>query len=86
MKRLYGLVVLFLGITVMLFAQAEYSNGKYWFDTKDSWGNKVFGSVSVKDEELILFLDCEEFSENGKDLARLYGDTHIMKREPVPAL
>ncbi len=52
------------------------ADGKYEFSFVDAWNNKAFGWVVFNSEEVELYLDCNEFSEEGKNFARLYGETN----------
>ncbi len=42
----------------------------------DGWDNKVF---IVKDDAIVLFIDCKKFSDIGKNATRCYGSTHHLK-------
>lgn len=50
-------------------------NGKYEFTFIDAWNNKAFGWISFNSKEAEIYLDCNEFSEEGKKIGRLYGET-----------
>jgi hypothetical protein len=63
---------------------AEFAEGKYNFYFTDGWGNKAFGSIVLINSILVLYLDCYDFSDSGKDLARLYGGIHVMKEIDGP--
>lgn len=47
----------------------------YNFNSIDTWGNKVYGNIKFIEDSIELYLDCEDFSESGKNYARFYGDT-----------
>ena len=57
------------------------SKGKeiYNFDVFDNWGNESFGYIKFVENFMELYLDCNNFSENGKNYSRYYGDTEILK-------
>lgn len=60
---------------------AYKKHDKYEFNFIDGFGNKVFGYMQFLSSDLIeFFIDCKEFSDEGKDLARLYGDTYLLIR------
>ena len=66
--------------------EANYEIDKYVFSCFDNWENKVFGYFTIDesdDNKLILFLDVEEFSEYGKNLHRLFGDTSILSKGTI---
>ena len=46
-------------------------NGKYEFSFIDAWNNKAFGWISFNSKEAEIYLDCNEFSEKGKNIGRL---------------
>lgn len=50
-------------------------NGKYEFTFIDAWNNKAFGWISFNSKEAEIYLDCNELSEEGKKIGRLYGET-----------
>jgi hypothetical protein len=69
---------------LLLTTRATYNKGKYEFHCIDGWGNIAFGYFIIKnDEEVILYLDCDDFSETGKNLGRLYGDTKILTKGTI---
>jgi hypothetical protein len=62
-------------------AEARYEKDKYVFHCLDNWGNKVFGYFNIDtsdNEKIIIFFDVEEFSDFGKDVGRLYGETSVL--------
>lgn len=60
---------------------ANKKNGKYEFDFVDGFGNKAFGYVRFLQTDVIeFFIDCQNFSDEGKDLARLYGDKYWLSQ------
>lgn len=58
---------------------ATYSDGHYRFEFIDNWGNKASGNFKINGDEIELLIDCDEFSDSGKNLARLYGSSHTLK-------
>jgi len=54
---------------------AKNESGKYFFRCLDNWENIAFGYFYFENEQIILFLDCEKYSDFGKNVARFYGDT-----------
>lgn len=58
---------------------AYKKNDKYEFSAKDGFGNNIYGYMKYINKNLIEFyIDCESFSEDGKNLARLYGDLYYL--------
>ena len=53
----------------------KLNNGKYEFSFVDGWNNRAFGWIVFNNDYLELYLDCNEFDEQGKNVARLYGET-----------
>jgi hypothetical protein len=54
---------------------------KYEFEFIDGWENKAFGNfVFNKDGTITFYLDCKEFSDYGKNIGRLYGDTYVLQK------
>ena len=47
----------------------------YNFNSIDNWGNEVYGNIKFIGDSIELYLDCENFSESGKNYARFYGNT-----------
>ena len=59
---------------------AENKEGKYEFEFIDGWDNKAYGNFVFNDDGTITFyLDCKEFSDYGKMIGRLYGDSYILQ-------
>jgi hypothetical protein len=70
--------------TLIFTAEALYEKDKYVFHGFDNWDNKIAGYFTVdalENEKIILFFDAEQFSDIGKNSARLYGDTSILIRK-----
>ena len=64
---------------------AYKQDNKYEFTFIDSFGNKAYGYIKVISPEVIeFFLDCKKFSDEGKDLARLYGDVYLLTKNENP--
>jgi hypothetical protein len=64
---------------------AVKKEGKYEFKFSDGWENKAFGNLIFnKDGTITFYLDCKEFSDYGKNIGRLYGDTYILQSSPRP--
>jgi len=61
---------------------AERESDKYIFSCLDGWENEIFGYFYIKTDQAILFIGCKKFSDLGKNLARLYGDTTILNKIP----
>ena len=69
--------------TITPFSQILYKENvklkkvkeKYKFEFNDNFYNKVFGWLILSDKNPVLYLDCKEFSLEGKNLGRLYGAT-----------
>ena len=60
---------------------AYKQDNKYEFTFVDSFGNKAYGYIKIISSEVIeFFLDCKKFSDEGKDLARLYGDVYLLTK------
>lgn len=59
--------VLFFKTTAIL------ENGKYKYSTIDNLGNYIFGYIEKEERQIRLLLDCNFFSNEGKNSARLYG-------------
>ena len=53
----------------------KLNNGKYEFSFVDGWNNRAFGWIVFYNDYLEIYLDCNEFDEQGKNVARLYGET-----------
>jgi hypothetical protein len=61
--------------------KAIYNGSEYIFNFIDGWGNHAFGHFMVKNnEEILFYLDCNEYSDAGRNLGRLYGDTYLLKK------
>jgi hypothetical protein len=59
---------------------AEKKGEKSEFQFLDSWGNNAFGNIIFNDDGTITFyLDCNEYTDDGRMMGRLYGDTHILR-------
>ena len=54
-------------------------SGKYEFKSLDNWDNAAFGYIQEIEGVLDLMLDCEDFSDIGQNLGRLYGDIHRLQ-------
>ncbi|MDE7292606.1 MAG: hypothetical protein K2N58_11260 [Treponemataceae bacterium] len=54
-------------------ATAILENGKYNYSTIDSLGNHAFGYIEKEETQIRLLLNCDSFSNEGKNSARLYG-------------
>lgn len=66
--------------------EAKYEKGKYVFHCFDNWGNKIFGYFSfesTENEKIAIFFDVEEYSDFGKNVARLYGETSILTKGAI---
>lgn len=69
---------------LILRARARYNMGKYEFRCRDGWGNSAFGHFIIKnDDEVILYLNCDDFSDSGKNIGRLYGGTDILTKGTI---
>ena len=71
------------GQTLNFTAKARYEMGKYIFSSRDNWENVVFGYFIIENtgsEKIILFFDCEIFSDLGRNMARLFGETYTLTR------
>ncbi|MCL2289119.1 MAG: hypothetical protein FWC34_00210 [Bacteroidetes bacterium] len=67
-----------------LATMARLENGRYVFNCVDNWGNEVFGYFFyevIGSEKIVLFFDVRNFSDYGRNLGRLYGETHILTRQ-----
>jgi len=63
---------------------AEKIEERYEFEFIDGWNNKAYGNFIFNDDDTITFyLDCKEFSDDGKMIGRLYGDTYILKKGEI---
>jgi len=62
---------------------ARYKNGRYEFISLDNWGNSVYGHFIRGNEEVILFLDVNYFSDIGSNVSRLYGEISILTRGTI---
>lgn len=69
------------GALIDFEVSAIYRNGRYEFHCEDNWRNKDLGYLIEKQGQYSLFLECIEFSDEGKNLARLYGDEVILMRD-----
>ena len=58
--------------------EAHESDGRFTFQGTDNWGNAIFGYFKIEDDKCLFYMDCSTFSENGKNLARFYGDTEVL--------
>jgi hypothetical protein len=66
--------------------KAKYEIDKYVFHCRDNWDNTVFGYFAIsptENEKLVFFLDCNNFSDSGKNVARLYGETTILTKGAI---
>jgi hypothetical protein len=60
---------------------AEWTDEKYEFKFIDGWGNNAFGNIIFNNDETVIFyLDCNEYSDYGKNIGRLYGDTYTLQK------
>ncbi len=59
-------------------ATAILENGKYNYATIDNFGNHAFGYIEKKERQIRMFLDCNFFSNEGKNCARFYGDVETL--------
>ena len=72
------------GQSIITETIAEKKGEKYEFQFLDGWENRAFGSLTFNiDDTITFYLDCDEFSEFGRNIGRLYGDTYILKREII---
>jgi len=62
---------------------AVLNKKSYIFSCLDNWENNIFGSFKFEKDNCIFFLDCKKYSENGKNLGRLYGDTHNLEKKSI---
>lgn len=69
-------------------ATAILENGKYNYSTIDNFGNHVFGYIKKEESQITLFLDCDSFSNEGKNFARFYGngETLLIAVKKRPAI
>lgn len=51
---------------------------KYEFNKIDNWGNEAYGYIKFVENYIEIYLDCDNFSESGKNYSRFYGDTEIL--------
>lgn len=58
---------------------ATLKDNKYYYSTIDNFGNKTVGFIILENSQLVLFLDCENFSKEGKNFARFYGNIETLK-------
>ncbi len=54
--------------------QATIVDGKYCFSCEDNWGNVVEGYFIENSNGILFYIDILKPSENGKNLARFYGE------------
>ncbi len=60
---------------------AYKKNDKYVFTFIDGFGNRAYGYIKILSSEIIeFFIDCKEFTDEGKDSARLYGDVYLLTK------
>jgi len=60
---------------------AEKKEKKYEFAFIDGWGNKAYGNfIFNADSTVTFYLNCKEFTDEGKIIGRLYCDTYILKQ------
>jgi hypothetical protein len=63
---------------------AERVGEKYEFQFIDDWYNKAFGNILFNEDETITFyLDCYEYSDIGRSIKGLYGDTYILQKGTI---
>ncbi len=56
--------------------EAVKKDNYYIFSCMDNRQNNIFGSFKFENDISIFYLDCIIYSVDGKNLGRLYGDTH----------
>ncbi|MBN2652597.1 MAG: hypothetical protein JXR63_09445 [Spirochaetales bacterium] len=57
-----------------------FSIDKYSFDFLDPWSNHGFGTIQFFKDHIVLSVDCDSFSDQGKNIGRLYGFTKKIPR------
>ena len=69
---------------IMAETIAENIDGKYEFKFIDEWENKAFGYIMFNDDGTITFyLDCNEYSDIGRMIGRLYGGTYVLQKGEI---
>ena len=69
---------------IMAETIAENIDGKYEFQFIDGWENKAFGYIMFNDDDTIIFyLDCNEYSDIGRMIGRLYVGTYVLQKEKI---
>ena len=62
---------------------AEKNNDRYEFDFIDNFGNHAFGYlVFISPNMIEFYIDCSKFSDEGKNLGRLYGNKYLLVKTP----
>jgi hypothetical protein len=85
-KRKLKIIKDMTGYSYVIMAEtiAENIEGKYEFKFIDGWDNKAFGYVVFNDDGTITFyLDCNEYSDIGKMIGILYGETYILQKGEI---
>lgn len=61
----------------------EKNNDRYEFDFIDNFGNHAFGYlVFISPNMIDFYIDCSKFSDEGKNLGRLYGNKYLLVKTP----
>jgi hypothetical protein len=69
---------------IMAETIAENIYGKYEFNFIDGWENKAFGYIMFNDDGTITFyMDCNEYSDFGRMIGRLYGGTYVLQKGEI---
>lgn len=56
------------------------NSDKYYFRCLDNWENEIVGYFYFENGQVILFFDCEKYSDLGSLVGRLYGNTTTLTK------
>ncbi len=55
---------------------AKWTGEEYKFKGLDNFGNQIFGFLKKENNYIKFMMDCKKYSDQGKNLGRMFGDTN----------
>ena len=73
------------GQVLILEVDSEKKGDIYTFEGKDNWGDIVYGDFQAVDSGMAFFIDCNSYSNEGKDVSigRLFGDRYLLEKKEI---
>ncbi len=62
---------------------AKWNGSEYEFKGIDNFGNHIFGFIRKENNHISFMMDCTKYSDQGKNLGRMYGDTYQLIKQSL---